>query len=78
MARYRDPSRVTQISDGNGLAFAYTIRPGVVNAHHGIFVCTGCNREIALPVDHKAPPQNHHQHPAGLGDVDWRLLVLAN
>ena len=78
MARYRDPTRVTRITDGAGDAFAYKIRPGVENVHHGIFRCEACGREIALPVGHKAPPQNTHQHPSGIGDVDWRLLVVAN
>lgn len=78
MARYRDASNVVQISDGKGTRFAYLIRPGVENAHHGIFRCEACGHEIALPVGHKAPPQNTHQHPRGVGDVEWRLLVVAN
>jgi Fe2+ or Zn2+ uptake regulation protein len=77
MASFRDPTRVKQVVDGQGTMFAYTLRPGVENKHHGIFYCTHCGSEIALPVGHKAPPQNHHQHPVGIGDVDWRLLVLA-
>lgn len=77
MASYRDSTRVTQTRDGQGSEFAYRLRPGEENKHHGIFYCTHCEREIALPAGHKAPPQNHHQHPTWIGDVDWRLLVLA-
>jgi hypothetical protein len=78
MARYRNSALVQQIRDGERSDFAYTLRPGHENAHHGIFRCEACGLEIALPVGHRAPPQNTHQHPRGIGDVDWRLLVLAN
>lgn len=78
MARYRNAVLVQQIRDGQGSDFAYTLRPGQENAHHGIFRCEACGHEIALPVGHRAPPQNTHQHPRGKGEVDWRLLVLAN
>lgn len=78
MARYRNAVLVRQIREGQGSDFAYTLRSGQENAHHGIFRCEACGHEIALPVGHCAPPQNTHQHPRGIGEVDWRLLVLAD
>lgn len=77
MARYVDDKRVIW-TPPKGQQYTKTLKPGDENNTHGIYVCTGCGREIALPVGHKAPPQNKHQHPQGVGDVEWRLLVIAD
>lgn len=78
MAKFVDDKRVKNVATAPNQMYAVTLKVGEKCKTHGLYFCTGCGREIALPVGHVAPPQNHHQHPAGVGDVEWRLLVVAD
>jgi hypothetical protein len=58
---------------------AYDARhaPGSEAPNAGIYRCVTCGDEIGIAKGHTLPPQNHHQHAAGLGKIEWQLLVFA-
>lgn len=41
----------------------------------GIYRCNGCKKEITSNADDIFPPQNHHQHTALAGKIEWQLIV---
>ena len=41
----------------------------------GIYRCIVCEKEIASNKDDPFPPQNHHQHTALAGKIEWQLIV---
>jgi hypothetical protein len=51
---------------------------GAATPHSGIYRCEECGREIVSEQDKPFPPQNHHQHNAAQGDIQWRLIVYAD
>jgi hypothetical protein len=53
-------------------------KPGTVAPLSGIYRCMGCHREVASNQIQPLPPQNHHQHTEGQGDIRWRLIVYAD
>lgn len=55
-----------------------TYAPGDNVPVSGIYICVGCNREIASNKDDPFPPQNHHQHSSAQGRIRWRLNIRAN
>ncbi len=67
---YKTRDWLTQSSDP---AFDKIYRPGETPEHSGIYRCTGCGREAVAEASRTLPPQNHHQHPAGKGDVRWQM-----
>lgn len=58
---------------------AYDTRhaPGTPAENAGIYRCVACGDEIGIAKGHTLPPQNHHQHAAGVGKIEWQLLVFA-
>jgi hypothetical protein len=52
-------------------------KPGDKATHSGIYRCEGCGKEIAAVHLAQLPPQNHHKHSSGQGDIRWRLIVWA-
>lgn len=56
-------------------AFDKTYGPGEEAPYAGIYRCDNCGDEISIAGGHKLPPQNHHQHRGGAGDIKWRLIV---
>ncbi len=58
-------------------AFDKTHSPGEQVPHSGIYRCTGCGREIASNATNgdRFPPQNHHQHNPGQGNILWQLVA---
>ncbi|WP_395680474.1 hypothetical protein [Dokdonella sp.] len=58
-------------------AFDEQNEPGAAAAHAGIYRCVACGDEIGIAKGHTLPPQNHHQHAAGLGRIRWQLIVYA-
>lgn len=58
---------------------AYDARhePGTQAVNAGVYRCAACGDEIGIAKGHTLPPQNHHQHPAGVGKIEWQLLVFA-
>ncbi|NVZ55127.1 hypothetical protein HX797_02550 [Pseudomonas edaphica] len=51
--------------------------PGVAAPNPGIYRCVTCGDEIGIAKGHILPPQNHHQHAAGAGKIEWQLIVFA-
>ncbi|WP_235029011.1 hypothetical protein, partial [Mycoplasmoides pneumoniae] len=51
--------------------------PGDTCTYEGIYKCTGCGKEVTIAGGKTLPPQNHHQHSPGQGDIRWQLFVYA-
>ena len=76
MALYKDPARIRLSSDQ---AFDRVHPPGTATPLSGIYVCTGCGREVVSTEHHPLPPQNHHQHlQNNPHPIQWRLAVYAS
>ena len=41
----------------------------------GIYKCKGCKKEITSNKNDPFPPENHHQHTALAGEIEWKLIV---
>lgn len=74
MAWYIDSSRVLK-STGKPHYWSERYSPGNTVPVSGIYICTGCEREIAANKDDPFPPQNTKQHPAKHGQIEWELLA---
>ncbi len=72
MALYKYPQAL-QHSNAND--FDVVHQPGFATPHSGIYRCTGCGMNEVSTSGHPLPPQNHHQHRAGLGPIRWQLVV---
>ena len=72
MALYKYPQFITQTDNQ---AFDQLQAPSNPAPWPGIYRCHECGHEIATAQGHALPPQNHHQHRAGLGPIQWRLAV---
>lgn len=75
MAWYQDDGRVHKLTGDKD--FIPTYAPGAAVPHSGIYICTGCKREVTSNHGDPFPPQNHHQH-ADRSAIRWRLLVYTN
>jgi hypothetical protein len=75
MASYKYDKYLKQL---DALAFDEEHSPGDDAPLSGIYRCARCDREVAANRDDPLPPQNHHQHPAVLGPIRWRLIVMTN
>lgn len=58
-------------------AYDETYEPGTKTENAGIYRCGSCGDEIGIAKGHVLPPQNHHQHAPGLGQIRWQLVVYA-
>ncbi|HEV7620990.1 MAG TPA: hypothetical protein VGO09_04620 [Flavisolibacter sp.] len=56
-------------------AFDGTYYPGTITLNSGIYRCEGCGHEITSILNQPLPPQNHHIHSPGQGQIQWRLIV---
>jgi hypothetical protein len=74
VAYYKSPQYLTHVPIA---LFDEVHQPGVPTPHSGIYRCEGCGHEVASNLGNPLPPQNHHQHKPGLGDIRWRLIVWA-
>lgn len=77
MSWYCDKSVLVK-SDGKKEWWTNSYGPGVGVPVSGIYRCLGCNREVTSNANDRFPPQNHHQHNPGQGEVLWRLNVRTN
>jgi hypothetical protein len=75
MAWYQDTTRVSQLSGDKDFDAIY--EPGNKVPHSGIYICTGCRREVTCNYGDPLPPQNSHQHTTSK-PIRWRLLVYTN
>ncbi len=77
MAWYKSTKHLIK-TDGRLAHWSKIYGVGEIAPVSGIYLCQECGKEIAHNQDTKLPPQNHHQHPPGLGDVGWKLIVRSN
>lgn len=77
MAWYLTGSSVRSC-EGSEAIWRSSHRPNTIAPATGIYRCCGCRREIAFSKGNAFPPENHHHHNAGQGEIAWRLLVWAN
>ena len=75
MALYKYDKYVEQT---NSAEFDSEYRPGSSTPYSGIYRCMGCGREIVSEDAKPLPPQNHHQHSYGQGEIRWKLIVYAD
>jgi hypothetical protein len=68
----------TYLKKSDSDAYDKTCGPAATTPHSGIYRCQGCGREIAANAGNSLPPQNHHQHAASQGAIEWRLIVYAD
>ena len=61
----------------NNSAYDQKHAPGVAAPYAGVYRCVGCGHEIGIAYGHTLPPQDHHQHPTGVGKIEWQLVVFA-
>lgn len=74
MALYKNGNN---LSSSTSEAFDTKHAPGTEAPHAGIYKCTSCGDEIGIAKTHKLPPQNHKQHAANAGKIEWQLIVYA-
>lgn len=74
MALYKN---ATHLKTSTSAEFDKTHSPGTEAPHAGIYRCTACGDEIGIAKTHKLPPQNHRQHAANAGKIEWQLVVYA-
>ena len=58
-------------------AFDTIHRPGAAAPFSGIYRCTTCGWDEVFVSNTTLPPQNHHTHAPGLGNILWRLSAYA-
>jgi len=75
MAIYKYDTHLHQYSGINNDEFDKLYEPGNKSSWSGIYRCTVCGHEAVHTNDKPLPPQNHHQHKAGLGKIQWKLVV---
>jgi hypothetical protein len=74
MALVRDRSKLAEHWDP---AFDREYRAGAPSPHGGIYRCTDCGHEIALPEGQALPGPMHPRHPPLSRSPIWRLVVAA-
>lgn len=72
MAQYKYANYLKHLDSD---AFDVLHQPGAPTPYSGIYRCEACAREDVSSYGHPLPPQNHHQHSAGMGPIRWRLIV---
>jgi hypothetical protein len=78
MAWYLDLSNLKKTAKPENEWWTHVYTPGAEVPVSGIYKCTGCKREVTSNKGDPFPSQNHHQHPAGAGDIRWELIVRTN
>jgi hypothetical protein len=75
MAYYKYINHLTKFDND---MFDTLHKPGGSVIYSGIYRCEGCGKEISHNAGVSLPPQNHHQHALGKGEIRWRLIVWAD
>jgi hypothetical protein len=65
------------LSQNDSAKFDAIHKPGVSTPDSGIYRCEGCGKGVASNAGNPLPPQNHHQHEPGQGEIRWRMIVWA-
>lgn len=77
MAWFIDKNRVKASTKTDLKHWSETHSPGDTVGMSGIYVCTGCDKEVTCNKGDPFPPQNHHQHAVNKPPIRWKLLVRA-
>jgi hypothetical protein len=72
MALYKYQNYLSVSKNGS---FDLTFQPSAFVPCGGIFRCTSCGEEIALPGIGIFPDRTHHRHTPGQGEIRWQLVV---
>ncbi len=75
---YNITSSVIESVDSKESHWTSTYSPGNEVPVSGIYRCIGCKKEITSNKGDPFPPQNHHQHTASQGAVEWKLNIQTN
>ena len=75
MALYK---HATFLGQSQHEVFDQVRHPGTATPYSGIYRCENCGREITSEAQNPLPPQSHHQHAPGQGEILWRLVVYAD
>jgi hypothetical protein len=75
MAYYKNGNYLTQEQGGE---FDLLHTPGSITPLSGIYLCEVCGGSAVSTRGNVLPPQGHHQHAAGAGPIQWRLVVKAH
>ncbi len=75
---YRSKSSVIESEGSKKSHWTASYSPGNEVPVSGIYLCTGCKKEITSNKGDAFPPQTHHQHTASQGAVEWRLNIRTN
>jgi hypothetical protein len=65
------------LDDSDQGAFDRLHRPGKVAPDSGIYRCEACGAEVVSEKSKLLPPNTHHAHAEEIGQIQWRLIVLA-
>lgn len=78
MAWYLNLNNLKKTGKPNNEWWTHVYNPGATVPVSGIYKCVGCKKEITSNEDDPFPPQNHHQHSAAQGKIQWELIVRTN
>ena len=67
----------THLAQYNGEMFDKVHKPGDNVVYSGVYRCEVCGKEISHNASVPLPPQNHHQHDPGRGEIRWKMIVWA-
>jgi hypothetical protein len=67
--------RESNLSFSPSIVFNQLFNPGDEAPFGGIYKCTGCGAEIAIPKYHPLPLEGHHQHRSSLVPIGWHVIV---
>ena len=77
LVRSGNKSKIFEADTKFNSVFDTEYKPGETCEYEGIYKCTGCGKEVTIAGGKTLPPQNHHQHSPGQGDIRWQLFVYA-
>jgi hypothetical protein len=69
--------RLDEFVYSNHTAFDVVHNPGQNAPFSGIYRCVICGWEEVSVANTTLPPQNHHVHAPGRGQIQWRLSAYA-
>jgi hypothetical protein len=78
VAWYQNLDNLMKTSSTNNEWWTHYYKPGGKVPVSGIYKCRHCKKEVTCNKPDPFPPQDHHQHPAGVGAIEWELIVRTN
>lgn len=69
--------RANELKHSNHAAFDELYHPGQLAPYSEIYRCVVCGWEVTNVGNTVLPPQTHHVHNPGAGQIQWRLSAAA-